>query len=261
MAIIMSIDAYGPIVDNAGGIATMSRAGEKTRRITDKLDGAGNITAAIGKGFTIGAGVITTVALFAAYIGGTRLAHAELFTPTVLVGLFIGAVLPLFFAAWTMGAVTRIANKLVIEVRRQFEEINGLLTGKADPDSDRCVDVIARDSLMATVVAGIIAILSPFVVAFTLGVEALGGFLVGAMIVGSVLGLSMSIGGGAWDNAKKWISSHREDGDNMDIAYKAAVVGDMVGDPFKDVSGPAMNILIKLMVTISLVFCTILCSV
>jgi len=261
MAIIMSIDAYGPIVDNAGGIATMSRAGEKTRRITDKLDGAGNITAAIGKGFTIGAGVITTVALFAAYVGGTRLAHAELFTPTVLVGLFIGAALPLFFAAWTMGAVTRTANKLVIEVRRQFREIKGILTGQVEPDSDRCVDIIARDSLMATVVAGIIAIASPFVVAFTLGVEALGGFLVGSMIVGSVLGLSMSIGGGAWDNAKKWISSHREVGDNMDLAYKAAVVGDMVGDPFKDVSGPAMNILIKLMVTISLVFCSILCAV
>jgi K(+)-stimulated pyrophosphate-energized sodium pump len=261
MAIIMSIDAYGPIVDNAGGIATMSQAGKKTRRITDRLDAAGNITAAIGKGFTIGAGVITAVALFAAYIGGTILAHAELFTPEVLVGLFIGAALPLLFAAWTMGAVTRIANKLVVEVRRQFKQMDGLLTGKVEPDTDRCVGVIARDSLMATVVAGIIAIASPFAVAFALGVGALGGFLVGAMIVGSALGLSMSIGGGAWDNAKKWIESNREDGDNMEVAYKAAVVGDMVGDPFKDVSGPAMNILIKLMITISLVFCSILCSV
>jgi len=260
MAIIMSIDAYGPIVDNAGGIATMSRAGVKTRRITDKLDAAGNITAAIGRGFTIGAGVITAIALFSAYIGGTKLADAELFAPAVLVGLFIGAVLPLFFAAWTMGAVTRIANKLVVEVRRQFEQTKGLLTGKAEPDTDRCVDVIARDSLMATVVAGIIAIASPFFVAFTLGVEALGGFLVGAMIVGSVLGMSMSIGGVAWDNAKKWIESHREKRDDMEAAYKAAVVGDMVGDPFKDVSGPAMNILIKLIVTISLVFCSVLCS-
>jgi len=261
MAIIMSIDAYGPIVDNAGGIATMSRAGEKTRRITDKLDAAGNITAAIGKGFTIGAGVITAVALFAAYIGGTKLADAELFAPAVLVGLFLGAVLPLLFAAWTMGAVTKIANKLVVEVRRQFKETKGILTGHAEPDTDRCVDVIARDSLMATVVAGVIAIASPFVVAFTLGVEALGGFLVGSMIVGSVLGMSMSIGGGAWDNAKKWIESHREKNDDMEVAYKAAVVGDMVGDPFKDVSGPAMNILIKLMVTISLVFCSVLCAV
>ena len=261
MAIIMSIDAYGPIVDNAGGIATMSRAGIKTRRITDKLDAAGNITAAIGKGFTIGAGVITTVALFAAYIGGTKLAHAELFTPAVLVGLFIGAALPLLFAAWTMGAVTRIANKLVVEVRRQFKETKGILTGHAEPDTDRCVDVIARDSLMAAVVAGLIAIAVPFAVAFTLGAEALGGFLVGAMLVGSVLGLSMSIGGGAWDNAKKWIESHREKDDDMEVAYKSALVGDMVGDPFKDVSGPAMNILIKLMVTIALVFCSILCSV
>jgi K(+)-stimulated pyrophosphate-energized sodium pump len=261
MAIIMSIDAFGPIVDNAGGIATMSRSNSKTRRITDKLDAAGNITAAIGKGFTIGAGVITAVALFAAYIGGTKLADAELFTPTVLVGLFLGSVLPLFFAAWTMGAVTRTANKLVIEVRRQFKEIKGLLTGKSEPDSDRCVNVIAIDALTATVVAGIVAIASPFIVAFTLGVEALGGFLVGAMIVGSVLGLSMSIGGVAWDNAKKWIESHRKKGDDMETTYKAAVVGDMVGDPFKDVSGPAMNILIKLMVTISLVFCAVLCSV
>jgi K(+)-stimulated pyrophosphate-energized sodium pump len=261
MAIIMSIDAFGPIVDNAGGIATMSRSNAKTRRITDKLDAAGNITAAIGKGFTIGAGVITAVALFAAYIGGTKLADAELFTPTVLVGLFLGSVLPLFFAAWTMGAVTRTANKLVIEVRRQFKEIKGLLTGKAEPDSDRCVNVIAIDSLMATVVAGVVAIASPFIVAFTLGVEALGGFLVGAMIVGSVLGLTMSIGGVAWDNAKKWIEGHRKKGDDMEATYKAAVVGDMVGDPFKDVSGPAMNILIKLMVTISLVFCAVLCSV
>jgi len=260
MAIIMSVDAYGPIVDNAGGIATMSRTGVETRRITDKLDTTGNITAAMGKGFTIGAGVITTVALFAAYISGTKLAHAELFTPAVLVGLFIGATLPLLFAAWTIGAVTRIANKLVVEVRRQFKEIKGILTDKAEPDTNRCIDVIAHDSLMATVVAGLIAIVVPFVVAFTLGAEALGGFLVGAMLVGSVLGMSMSIGGGAWDNAKKWIESHRKKNDDMEVAYKAALVGDMVGDPFKDVSGPAMNILIKLMVTIALVFCSVLCS-
>jgi K(+)-stimulated pyrophosphate-energized sodium pump len=160
-----------------------------------------------------------------------------------------------------MGAVTRIANKLVVEVRRQFNETKGILQGAAAPDTDRCVDVIARDSLMATVVAGIIAIASPFVIAFALGSEALGGFLVGAMLVGSVLGMSMSIGGSAWDNAKKWIESHRENRDDMVVAYNAAVVGDMVGDPFKDVSGPAMNILIKLMVTIALVFCSILCTV
>ncbi len=192
---------------------------------------------------------------------GARLAHAELFTTAVLVGLLIGASLPLLFAAWTMGAVARIANKLVVEVRRQFKETKGILKGMAEPDTDRCVDVIARDSLMATVVAGIIAIASPFIMAFALGVETLGGFLVGAMLVGSVLVMSMPIGGGAWDNAKKWIESHRENRDDMEVAYKAAVVGDMVCDPFKDVSGPAMNILITLMVTIALVFCLALCSV
>ena len=260
MAIIMTIDAYGPIVDNAGGIATMSKASAKVRNITDRLDTVGNITAAIGKGFTLGAGAITAVALFAAYVGGTELGDAKLFSPAVLVGLFIGAALPLLFAAWTMGAVTRIANKLVIEVRRQFKEIKGLLTGKAEPDSDRCVTIIARDSLMATVVAGAIAISSPFIIAFVLGSEALGGFLVGAMITGSVLGMSMTIGGSAWDNAKKFIEAQRQRGEDVEEAYKAAVVGDMVGDPFKDVSGPAMNILIKLMVTISLVFCSILCT-
>ena len=260
MAIIMTIDAYGPIVDNAGGIAIMSKASAKVRSITDRLDTVGNITAAIGKGFTLGAGVITSVALFAAYVGGTELGDAKLFAPAVLVGLFLGAALPLLFAAWTMGTVTRIANKLVMEVRRQFKEIKGLLTGKAEPDSDRCVNLIARDSLIATVVAGVIAISAPFIIAFVLGSEALGGFLVGAMITGSVLGISMSIGGGAWDNAKKFIEAQRQRGEDVEDAYKAAVVGDMVGDPFKDVSGPAMNILIKLMVTIALVFCSVLCS-
>ncbi len=260
MAIIMTIDAYGPIVDNAGGIATMSKASAKVREITDRLDTVGNITAAIGKGFTLGAGVITSVALFAAFVGGTELGDAKLFAPAVLVGLFLGAVLPLLFAAWTMGAVTRIANKVVIEVRRQFKEIEGLLTGHAEPDSDKCVTLIAKDALIGTVVAGVVAISAPFIIAFVLGSEALGGFLVGAMIVGSVLGMSMSIGGSAWDNAKKFIEVQRGRGEDVEEAYKAAVVGDMVGDPFKDVSGPAMNILIKFMITISLVFCTVLSS-
>jgi len=260
IGIIMAIDAYGPIVDNAGGIATMSRAKPEVRRITDKLDVAGNITAAISKGFTIATGVITTVALFAAYIVGTKLAHIELFAPKVLVGLFIGVALPLLFAAWTMGAVTRIANRLVVEIRRQFREVTGLLSGAAEPDTDRCVDIIARDSLGATVVAGMISIAAPFIVFFILGIEPLAGFLVGAMLTGSVLGMSMSIGGVAWDNAKKRIEREHDIEGEMKVAYKAAVVGDMVGDPFKDVSGPSMNILIKLMVTIALVFCSVFCK-
>jgi len=260
MAIIMSIDAFGPIVDNAGGIATMSGANRAVRRATDKLDVAGNVTAAIGKGFTVGAGVISTVALFAAYIRGTDLAHTELFAPRVLVGLFIGVALPLVFAALTMAAVTRIASKLVIEVRRQFREIKGLLAGTGEPQVDKCIKVVANSSLKAAVLAGSMALAAPFVVFFALGVEAMGGFLVGAMVTGSVLGMSMSIGGVAWDNAKKMIEQRREFEGDMEVAHKSAIVGDMVGDPFKDVSGPAMNILIKLMVTIALVFCTMFCA-
>lgn len=264
MGIIMAIDAYGPIVDNAGGLATMSGARPEVRRITDKLDVAGNTSAAVGKGFTIGAGVITTVALFAAYIVGTKLEHIELFAPKVLVGLLMGVTLPLVFAAWTMGAVTRIANRLVVEVRRQFREVRGLLSGGAEPDTDRCVDIITRDSLGATVVAGTVSVAAPFIVFFILGTEPLAGFLVGAMLTGSVLGMSMSISGVAWDNAKKRIEREpqlegRIEGE-MGVAYKAALVGDMVGDPFKDVAGPSMNILIKLMVTIALVFCSVFCA-
>ena len=238
----------------------MSKASAKVREITDRLDTVGNITAAIGKGFTLGAGAITCVALFAAYVNNTEIGEAKLFAPAVLIGLFIGATLPLLFAAWTMGAVTRIANKLVVEIRRQFKEIEGLLTGHAEPDSDRCISLIAKDALICTVVAGVVTISAPFIIAFVLGAEALAGFLVGAMIVGTVLGMSMSIGGGAWDNAKKFIEAQRRKGENVEEAYKAAVVGDMVGDPFKDVSGPAMNILIKLMITISLVFCAVFSS-